>query len=320
METDMAPNDYLDYSGNLNNGDEYNSTMRATDLSELSAFGAVARHKSFTRAAKEREVTASAISHAVSNLENRLGVRLLNRTTRNVSLTDVGEMLHASLAPAFDVIAAALDGVNQFRDTPFGKVRLNVPNSIAPFVLGDVLGPLISAHPNLKLEVIATDRLVDIVEEGFDAGIRLGESLSEGMVAIKIKPRLRLVVVGSPEYFRSRSVPKTPRQLAEHVCIQNMYPSGAKYPWEFERKGEKIAFDPTGPIALDDHDLMVQVALSGTALAYVWEKRVEREILDGKLISCLDEWCGPEDWLYLYYPSRKNMSAGLRAVVEALRV
>jgi DNA-binding transcriptional LysR family regulator len=201
--------------------------MRATDLSELSAFDAVARHKSFTRAANEREVTASAVSHAVSNLENRLGVRLLNRTTRNVSLTDAGEMLHASLAPAFDVIASALDGVNQFRDTPFGKVRLNVPNSIAPFVLGDILGPLISAHPNLQLEVIATDRLVDIVEEGFDAGVRLGESLSEGMVAVKLKPRLRFAVVGSPEYFRSRSVPKTPRQLVGHVCIRNMYPSGA---------------------------------------------------------------------------------------------
>jgi DNA-binding transcriptional LysR family regulator len=294
--------------------------MRATDLSELSAFDAVARHKSFTRAAKEREVTASAISHAVSNLENRLGVRLLNRTTRNVSLTDAGEMLHASLAPAFDVIASALDAVNRFRDTAFGKVRLNVPNSIAPFVLGDVLGPLIRAHPNLKLEVIATDRLIDIVEEGFDAGIRLGESLSEGMVAVKIKPRLRLVVVGSPEYFNSRSLPKTPRQLAEHVCVQNMYPSGAKYPWEFERKGEKIVFNPTGPIALDDHELMLRVALSGTALAYVWEKKAERDIRDGKLISCLDEWCAPEDWLYLYYPSRKNMSAGLRAVVEALRV
>jgi DNA-binding transcriptional LysR family regulator len=218
------------------------------------------------------------------------------------------------------VIASALEGVNQFRDTPFGKVRLNVPNSIAPFVLGDVLGPLISAHPNLKLEIIATDRLVDIAEEGFDAGVRLGESLSEGMVAVKIKPRLRLVVVGSPEYFGSRLVPKTPRQLAEHVCIQNMYPSGVKYPWEFERKGEKIAFNPTGPIALDDHELMVQVALSGAALAYVWEKRAQREILDGKLISCLNEWCAPEDWLYLYYPSRKNMSAGLRTVVEALRV
>jgi DNA-binding transcriptional LysR family regulator len=229
-------------------------------------------------------------------------------------------MLHASLAPAFDVIASALDGVNQFRDTPFGKVRLNVPNSIAPFVLGNVLGQLISAHPKLQLEVIATDRLVDIVEEGFDAGVRLGESLSEGMVAVKIRPGLRFAVVGSPDYFESRPVPKTPRQLAGHICIRNMYPSGAKYPWEFERKGGKIAFNPTGPIALDDHELMVQVALSGAALAYVWEKRAEREILEGKLIRCLDEWCAPEDWLYLYYPSRKHMPAGLRAVVEALRV
>jgi DNA-binding transcriptional LysR family regulator len=294
--------------------------MRATDLSELSAFDAAARHKSFTRAAKEREVTASAISHAVGNLENRLGVRLLNRTTRKVSLTDAGEMLHATLAPAFDAIASALEAINHFRDTPFGRVRLNVPNSIAPFLIGEVLGPLMSAHPNLQLEVVATNRLVDIVEEGFDAGIRLGESLGEGMVAVRLKPRLRLVVVGSPGYFRSRSVPKTPRQLAEHVCIQNMYPSGAKYSWQFERKGEKITFNPTGPIALDDHDLMLKVALSGNALAYVWEKRAEREIQDGKLITCLDEWCAPEDWFYLYYPSRKNMSAGLRAVIEALRM
>jgi DNA-binding transcriptional LysR family regulator len=198
--------------------------MRATDLSELSAFDAVARHKSFTRAAKEREVTGSAVSRAVSNLENRLGVRLLNRTTRSVSLTDAGEMLHASLAPAFDVIASALDGVNQYRDTPFGKVRLNVPNSIAPFVLGDVLGPLISAHPNLKLEVMATDRLVDIVEEGFDAGVRLGESLSEGMVAVKIKPRLRLVVVGSPEYLGAGRCLRRPgswrSMFAFKTCIQ----------------------------------------------------------------------------------------------------
>jgi DNA-binding transcriptional LysR family regulator len=294
--------------------------MRATDLSELSAFDAVARHSSFTRAAKEREVTASAISHAVSNLENRLGVRLLNRTTRNVSLTDAGQRLFASLSPAFDSIASALDQVNAFRDTPFGKVRLNVPNSIAPFVLGQVLGPLIKANPNLQLEVIATDRLVDIVEEGFDAGVRLGESLREGMVAVKIKPRLRFAVVGSKAYLKKHGVPKNPRELADHVCVHNMYPSGEKYPWEFERKGDKIAFQPRGPIALDDHELMVQVALSGTALAYVWEKRAQREILDGKLVRCLDDWCAPEDWLYLYYPSRKNMSAGLRAVVDALRV
>ncbi|CDZ73764.1 Transcriptional regulator, LysR family [Neorhizobium galegae bv. orientalis] len=294
--------------------------MRATDLSELAAFEAVARHLSFRRAAEERYVTASAISHAVSNLEERTGVRLLHRTTRSVSLTDAGAMLHAQLSPAFGDIGTALDALNQFRDTPFGKVRINVPNSIAPAVLGQALGPLIRDNPHLKLEVVATDRLVDIVEEGFDAGIRLGESLHQGMIAVRIKPRLRLVVVGSPAYFRDRKIPQTPQELETHVCIENTYPSGTRYPWEFSRDGETVTFHPNGPVALDDHELMVEVARSGTALAYVWENRAERGIRDGRLIQCLDAWCPPEDWLYLYYPSRRNMSAGLRAVIEAMRV
>ena len=293
--------------------------MRATDLAELAAFDAVARHSSFRRAAEERGVTASAISHAVSNLEERVGLRLLNRTTRSVSLTDAGAMLQAQLSPAFGDIGAALDALNQFRDTPFGKVRINVPNSIAPFVLGRVIGPLVADNPNLEIEFAATDRLVDIVEEGFDAGIRLGESLREGMIAVKIKPRLRFAVVGSPDYFRNRKIPRTPRDLSDHVCVQNMYPNGMRYPWEFDLKGEAIAFHPSGPIALDDHDLMVQAALSGVALAYVWENRAQRDILDGRLVRCLDEWCPPEDWLYLYYPSRRNMSGGLRAVIDAMK-
>jgi DNA-binding transcriptional LysR family regulator len=206
-----------------------------------------------------------------------------------VSLTDAGAMLQARLAPAFDDIGAALDALNQFRDTPFGKVRINVPNSIAPFVLGRVIGPLVTDNPNLEIEFAATDRLVDIVEEGFDAGIRLGESLREGMIAVKIKPRLRFAVVGSPDYFRNRKIPRTPRDLSDHVCVQNMYPNGMRYPWEFDLKGEAIAFHPSGPIALDDHDLMVQAALSGVALAYVWENRAQRDILDGRLVRCLDD-------------------------------
>jgi DNA-binding transcriptional LysR family regulator len=294
--------------------------MRNTDLSELAAFDAVARHRSFRRAAEERGVTASAISHAVSNLEGRLGVRLLNRTTRSVSLTDAGGLLQAKLSPAFGDIGSALDAVNQFRDTPFGKVRINVPNSIAPFVVGEIIGPLIKSNPNLELEIVATDRLIDIVGEGFDAGVRLGESLSKGMIAVKIKPRMRLVVVGSPDYFREWPAPRTPHDLKDHVCIQNMYPSGTRYPWEFTRRGKHVSFHPGGPVSLDDHELMMQVALHGSALAYVWEARAARDIAEGRLIKCLDEWCAPEDWLYLYYPSRQNISAGLRAVVEAMRV
>ncbi|PZQ96968.1 MAG: LysR family transcriptional regulator [Cereibacter sphaeroides] len=293
--------------------------MRTTDLSELAAFDAVARHKSFRRASEERGVTASAISHAVSSLEARVGIRLFNRTTRSVSLTDAGAMLIAQLSPAFSEISAALDSLNQFRDTPFGKVRINAPNSIAPFVLGPVIGRLIERNPNLELEIIATDRLVDIAEEGFDAGIRLGESLRDGMTAVKINPRLRFAVVGSPSYFAGRSVPTRPADLTEHVCIQNMFETGTRYPWTFERIGHRVDFEPKGPLSLHDHELMIEAALSGIALAYVWEDRARPYVADGRLIRCMEDWIVSEDWLYIYYPTRKYMSAGLRAVIDMLR-
>lgn len=294
--------------------------MRATDLSELAAFDAVARHRSFRRAAEERGVTASAISHAVSNLEERVGIRLLNRTTRSVNLTDAGAMLLSQLSPAFGDIGSAMDSLNQFRDTPFGKVRINAPNSVAPFVFRSVMAPLLAENPNLQLEIVATDRLVDIVDEGFDAGIRLGESLREGMTAAKIKPRLRFAVVGSPSYFEQHPVPKSPDDLRGHVCIRNIYPSGTPYVWEFSRAGSIIEFEPSGALSLDDHELMVEAALSGIGLAYVWEERARPYVSDGRLVECLASWAAPMEWLYLYYPTRKFMSAGLRAVIEALRV
>jgi DNA-binding transcriptional LysR family regulator len=293
--------------------------VRTTDLSELAAFDAVARHKSFRRAGEERGVTASAISHAVTNLEARVGIRLLNRTTRSVSLTDAGAMLLSRLSPAFGDIGSAMDGLNQFRDTPFGKVRINAPSSIASFVLGPVVGQLAEANPNLAIEIITTDRLVDIVEEGFDAGIRLGESLRDGMTAVRIKPRLRFAVVGSPAYFARCPAPTTPTGLAAHICLQNVYPTGVRYAWEFIKDGRTIDFQPTGPLTSDDHELLVEAALSGAGLAYVWENRAQAQIDDGRLVRCLEPWCQPEDWLYLYYPTRKYISAGLRAVIELLR-
>ena len=294
--------------------------MPATDLAELAAFDAVARHRSFRRASEERGVTPSAISHAVSHLEARVGIRLLNRTTRSVSLTDAGAMLLARLSPAFADIGSALDSLNQFRDTPFGKVRINVPASIAPLVVGPILAPLIAQNPNLELEVAATDRLVDIVEEGFDAGIRLGENLRDGMTAVRIKPRLRFSVFGSPAYFAKRPAPKTPADLRDHACIRTIFPSGIAYPWWFSRNGAEIEFEPTGPLSLDDQSLMIEAALSGVALAYVLEERARPHVDSGRLVECLAPWCPPEDWLYLYYPTRKHLSAGLRAVIDALRV
>lgn len=293
--------------------------MRAADVSELAALDAVARHLSFRRAAEERGVTASAISHSVSNLEARVGIRLLNRTTRSVSLTEAGAMLVARLSPAFTEIGAALDALNDFRDTPFGKVRINAPSSIAPFVFGPVMGPLLAANPNLQLEIVATDRLVDIVGEGFDAGIRLGESLRDGMTAVRIRPRLRFAVVGSPEYFRTHGVPQVPADLMRHRCIRNIYPSGIAYPWSFSRDGEAVDFEPVEALSLDDMDLMLSAAQSGAALAYVWADRAKPLVAAGRLMPCLEDWCAPEDWLHLYYPTRRHMSAGLRAVVDALR-
>jgi DNA-binding transcriptional LysR family regulator len=294
--------------------------MRATDLAELAAFDAVARHRNFRRAGEERGVTASAISHAVSNLEARIGLRLLNRTTRSVALTDAGRRLLSQLAPAFGEIGAALDALNQYRDTPFGKVRINAPTSIAPAVFAPALGPLLVQNPDLELEIVTTDRLVDIVEEGFDAGIRLGESLREGMTAVRIKPRLRMAVIGSPAYFARHPPPQAPADLATHVCIRNIYPSGTAYPWTFTRTDEVTNFEPAGPLSLDDHALMVEAALAGAALAYVWEPHARPHLARGDLVECLAPWCAPEDWLHLYYPTRRHLSAGLRAVIEALRV
>ena len=181
------------------------------------------------------------------------------------------------------------------------------------------MGRLIVANPKLELEIVATDRLVDIAAEGFDAGIRLGESLREGMTAVRIRPRLRFAVVGSPDYFGRHPAPKVPADLKDHICIRNIYPSGTAYSWEFSRAGKVVAFEPTGPLSLDDHELMVEAAKSGVALAYVWEDRARPHLQSGTLVECLAPWCAPEDWLYLYYPARRHLSAGLRAVIEALR-
>jgi DNA-binding transcriptional LysR family regulator len=293
--------------------------MRATDLAELAAFEAVARHLSFRKAGEERGVSASAISHSVAGLEGRLGVRLLNRTTRSVSLTDAGARLQADLGPSFRTISTAVDGLNRFRDTPFGKVRLNVPNSIAAFVLGPVLAPLVAANPHLEIEVVATDRLVDIADEGFDAGIRLGESLRDGMIAVRVKPRLRLIVVAAPTYLAERGFPRAPADLTGHTAIRNLYPNGTSFAWTLRRGTEQVEYWPSGPLALDDHELIVAAARAGAGLGYVWEQRAAPDLAAGLLVQCLDDWCPPEDWLYLYYPGRRNVSAGLRAVIEAMR-
>jgi DNA-binding transcriptional LysR family regulator len=293
--------------------------MHGTELAELSTFIGVARHKSFRKAATERGVASSAISHSIRSLEERVGVRLLHRTTRSVSLTEAGERFLTELEPAFAQIEKAVDSLNSFRGTPFGTVRINIPNSIAPFVLNEIMGPIIKQNPGLHLDIEATDRLVDIVQEGFDAGIRFGERLSQDMVAVHIKPRLRFAVVGSPAYFADHELPLKPIDLKDHSCIRYRYPSGTIYNWQFERKGEAVDVEVSGSVTLDDQYLMVEAALQGCGLAYVWENWAARHLENGTLVRCLDDWCAPDDGLFLYYPSRKYVSGGLRALIDMLR-
>lgn len=293
--------------------------MHRTELAELSAFLAVARYRSFKQAAVERSVAASAVSHAIRSLEARVGVRLFHRTTRSVSLTEAGGRLLSELQPAFGQIEKAVDGLNVFRGTPFGTVRINIPNSIAPFVLHNVMGPLIKLNPGLELDIVATDRLIDIVQEGFDAGVRFGERLTQDMIAVRIKPTLRFAVVGSPDYLNARQLPIMPADLRDHSCIRYRYPSGAIYNWQFEKNGEAVNVEVSGSITLDDQELMVEAALQGCGLAYVWDNRIMHHLASGALIRCLDDWCVPDDGLFLYYPSRRYVSAGLRAVIEILK-
>ncbi|MBC3475011.1 LysR family transcriptional regulator [Pseudomonas taiwanensis] len=293
--------------------------MNGYELADLEMFLAVAQHKSFSKAALQRGVAASAVSYAVRRLEQRVGVRLFHRTTRSVALTEAGERFQSDLGPAFGQIKTALEGLNSYRDTPFGTVRLNIPNSVAPAVLDEVLGKVLSENPGLHLDIVATDRLTDIVQEGFDAGIRFGARLSQDMVAVRIKTNLRFAVVGTPEYLKGHPRPMTPKDLTAHNCIRYRFPSGAMLNWEFQRNAEKLHVEVQGSLTLDDQELMVKAALQNCGLAFVWDFRVLRYIESGALVRVLEDWCSVDDTLYLYYPSQRHLSAGLKAVIAALR-
>ncbi|WP_420997650.1 LysR family transcriptional regulator [Cupriavidus sp. 30B13] len=292
--------------------------MENAELAELAVFASVARHLSFRQAATERGTSASAVSHSIRSLEGRVGVRLFHRTTRSVSLTEAGEALHARLQPALADMRSALDGLNSFRATPFGTIRLNVPNSIAPYVLGDAM-ELLAANSGLKLEVVATDALVDIVQEGFDAGIRFGERLSQDMIAVRIKPKFRFTVVGSPSYFERKPPPMAPHDLHDHDCIRYAFPSGTTFNWEFARDGEIVKVEVAGPLTVDSQELMADAAARGLGLAYIWEDRAAPYLHDGRLRRCLEDWCTVDESVFLYFPSRKHQSAGLRALVEIMK-
>lgn len=265
-------------------------------------------------------MSPSALSHAVRGLEERLGVRLLNRTTRSVRLSAAGERLFASLHPALADIASAIETVNAFRDTPRGTVRVNVSRAAARLILAPVIARFIAAYPAIHLEIATDDRLIDIVAGGFDAGIRFGERIAQDMVAVRVSRDVRFSVVGAPDYFAQRPPPQTPHDLRAHACIRYRFASGALYAWELEKDGVELEVDVDGPLTLDDQMLMLDAALGGAGLAFVFEAYAAQHLDSGRLMRVLADWCPPFPGLFLYYPSRRQLPAGLRALIEMLRV
>lgn len=293
--------------------------MKAPSAADLSIFLCVAAHLNFSRAAIELGVTPSALSHSVRTLENRLGVRLFNRTTRSVGLTEAGGRLQARLKPAFRDIDDALEDLNSFRDKPSGSLKITAGRQAAELVLLPLAGRFLEAYPDVKLEIVADDGLVDVVSSGFDAGVRFGARLEADMVSLPIGPYLRSVVVGSPALFARYPVPQQPEDLHGLPCIRHRFPSGAMYRWEFERGGIAQEIEVDGPLTLGDVSLMVGPASQGVGIAYIFEDMVKAQIADGSLIQVLGDWCPYYPGLHLYYPSRRHVPATLKAFIEFAR-
>jgi DNA-binding transcriptional LysR family regulator len=293
--------------------------MARIGTAELTTFLAIARHRSFRNAAVELGVSASALSHALRGIEERLAIRLVNRTTRSVALTEAGERLFARVSPAFQDIDDALEDLNHFRGKPAGTLRFNAARQSAQLVLMPIVTRFLSAYPEINVEVVVDDGLIDMVSAGFDAGIRFGETVAADMIAVPIGPRQRSAVVGSPAFFKRHTLPPTPHALKDLPCIRYRFWGGALYRWEFERGGINVEIDVAGPLTLNDQDLMVDAALDSAGLAYVFEGQVEALIAKRKLIRVLDDWCPAYPGFFLYYPSRRQLPAALRAFVDFVK-
>ena len=293
--------------------------MRPLEHSDLSSFLAIARHKSFRRAADELGCTPSALSHALRNIEERLEVRLLNRTTRSVALTEPGERLVKRLTPAFRDIADALDDLNNYRGQPIGSLRINAARVSAQLVLLPLVTRFLAAHPAVSVEVVVDDALIDMVSENFDAGVRFGETIAKDMIAVPLGPRQRTAIVASPEFFRRYDKPRRPEQLRNLPCICLRFGSGRLYGWEFEKGGVELKIEVTGPLTLGDQGLIVDAALDGAGIAFAFESQVAQLIAERKLIRVLEDWCPYYGGFYLYYPGRRQVPASLRAFIELIR-
>lgn len=293
--------------------------MTRSSLVELEAVLAVARLGGFRAAARELEMSPSALSHAVAALEERLGVRLFNRTTRSVSLSSAGEQFVKEVAPALAAIRGAMEGVNEHSAQPSGRLRLNTSLGAARMILAPLVLEYMRRYPQVQVELVTEGALVDIVAKGFDAGVRLAEAVPVDMIAVAIHRTIRSIIVASPAYLAGRTRPQSPGDLLEHQCIRARMASGALYSWEFEKHGESQTVDVRGPLTLDEGGLMRQAALGGAGLAYVAENSVADDLAAGRLVQVLDDWTPPYPGLCLYYPGRRLAPASLRAFVDLIR-
>jgi DNA-binding transcriptional LysR family regulator len=294
--------------------------MQRGKLDTLLAFLAVARERSFTRAAAQLGVSQSTLSHTIRELEERLGVRLLTRTTRSVSPTEAGERLLRTIGPRFEEIEAELDALSDLREKPAGTVRITVGDHPYKTVLWPKLAKLLRDYPDIKVDIVIDNALTDIAAERFDAGVRLGEQVAKDMIAVRIGPDVRFAVVGAKSYFAKRRPPMTPPELTGHTCINLRLPThGGLWAWDFERDGRELKVRVDGQIILNGIFQVLDVALDGFGLAYVPEDLAEPHIKNGRLMRVLDDWCPLWPGYHLYYPSRRQSSAAFALVVDALR-
>jgi len=293
--------------------------MRGTEYAELMSFLAVAEHGSFVSAAKTLGIATPTLSQTIRALEERLGVRLLNRTTRSVALTEAGEHLLAQARPAVDGLRTALDSVNAYRDTPAGTLRLSVVGAAATIVVAPMLGAFTAEHPAITLDVTVDDRTDDIVSGHFDAGMAGLRRIKHDMIAVRVSPESRLLAVASPDYLSRHRRPRAPQELQDHNCIRYRLTTGAIYRWDFQRAAETLEVAVDGSLITNDLDLVVRGALEGVGIGYVFENFVADHIAGGRLVPVLEDWARPFSGFHIFYTSKRHMPASLRALIAFLR-
>jgi DNA-binding transcriptional LysR family regulator len=293
--------------------------MIRSELAELSAFATVAEERSFTRAASRLGISQSALSHSIRGLEKRLGLQLLARTTRSVSPTAAGTALLQELAPALERIERAVAETRKQRENPAGRIRLIIPRTATQMVILPKLARFNRTYPEIILEITSSNDPVDLVAGEYDAGVQLGEFIQRDMIAVRVTKEMRLAVVGSPGYFESNPIPRSPQDLKDHSCIGFRFSNGL-YRWEFEKGRKTLTVSPQGPASFDDPNLVIQAVLAGVGIGTTMEDTIADLIAEGRLVQVLRDWCPSFPGYFLYYPSRRNQPAALSALISALRL